>query len=104
MYGIFLLQYIENEKRTGPMTKEREGELLMLGLTLLESWFPILSIVAMSYVGALHTYMYSLMIALFFYVAIMYKRKRFSELKTKKLTKTYFLLLFGLPLFSPLYS
>ncbi len=65
------------------MTKEREGELLMLGLTILESWFPILSIVAMSYVGALHTYMYSLIIALFFYVAIMYKRKRFVELKNK---------------------
>jgi len=33
------------------MTREREGELLMVGLTILESWFPILSIVAMSYVG-----------------------------------------------------
>jgi len=65
------------------MTKEREGELLMIGLTVLEAWFPILSIVAMSYVGALHTYMYSLMIALVFYVVIMYKRKRFVELKNK---------------------
>ena len=65
------------------MTKEREGELLMIGLTVLEAWFPILSIVAMSYVGALHTYMYSLMIALVFYVAIMYKRKRFVELKNR---------------------
>ena len=42
------------------MSKEREGELLMVGLSILEAWFPILSIVAMSYVGALHTYMYSL--------------------------------------------
>jgi len=65
------------------MTKEREGELLMIGLTVLEAWFPILSIVAMSYVGALHTYMYSLMIALVFYVVIMYKRKRFVELKNR---------------------
>ena len=65
------------------MTKEREGELLMIGLTVLEAWFPILSIVAISYVGALHTYMYSLMIALVFYVAIMYKRKRFVELKNR---------------------
>lgn len=76
------------------MTKEREGELLVLGLTLLESWFPILSIVAMSYVGALHTYMYSLMIALFFYVAIMYKRKRFTELKNKKAYKDLLLTTF----------
>ncbi|HIP29002.1 MAG TPA: DMT family transporter [Sulfurovum sp.] len=65
------------------MTKEREGEALTLGMTILESWFPILSIVAMSYVGALHTYMYSLIIAFFFYMAIMYKRDRFSELKNR---------------------
>ncbi|MCF6245025.1 MAG: DMT family transporter [Sulfurovum sp.] len=65
------------------MTREREGEALSLGMSILESWFPILSIVAMSYVGALHTYMYSLIIAFFFYMAIMYKRDRFSELKNK---------------------
>lgn len=76
------------------MTKEREGELLMLGLSILESWFPILSIVAMSYVGALHTYMYSLVIAFFFYVAIMYKRKRFSELKNKAAYKDLLLTTF----------
>lgn len=65
------------------MSKEREGELLMLGLSILEAWFPILSIVAMSYVGALHTYMYSLIVAFFFYMALMYKRKRFGELKNR---------------------
>jgi len=76
------------------MTKEREGELLMLGLTILESWFPILSIVAMSYVGALHTYMYSLIIALFFYIAIMYKQNRFVELKNKDAYKDLLLTTF----------
>ncbi len=76
------------------MTKEREGELLMVGLTILESWFPILSIVAMSYVGALHTYMYSLAIAFFFYMAIMYKRDRFKELKNKAAYKDLLLTTF----------
>ena len=76
------------------MTKAREGELLMLGLTVLESWFPILSIVAMSYVGALHTYMYSLAIALFFYIAIMYKRDRFKELKNRAAYKDLLLTTF----------
>ncbi len=76
------------------MTKEREGELLMVGLTILESWFPILSIVAMSYVGALHTYMYSLIIAFFFYMAIMYKRDRFKELKNKAAYKDLLLTTF----------
>ena len=76
------------------MTKEREGEVLMLGLTVLESWFPILSIVAMSYVGALHTYMYSLIIAFFFYMAIMYKRDRFKELKNRAAYKDLLLTTF----------
>lgn len=65
------------------MQKEREGELLMLGLSVIESWFPILSILSMAYIGALHTYMYSLIIALFFFFILMFKRKRFSELKNR---------------------
>ena len=69
------------------MTREREGELLMLGLAMIESWFPILSIVAMSYIGALHTYTYSLIIALVFFITIMYKRDRFKELKNKEAYK-----------------
>ena len=69
------------------MTNEREGELLILGLALIESWFPILSIIAMSYVGALHTYAYSLVIALFFFIVLMYKRDRFKELKNKSAYK-----------------
>ena len=65
------------------MTKEREGEILMVGLSILESWFPIFSIVAISYIGALHTYTYSLLIALLFFIMIMVKRDRFKELKNK---------------------
>ncbi len=76
------------------MTKEREGESLMVGLSILEAWFPILSIVAMSYVGALHTYMYSLVIAFFFYMAIMYKRDRFKELKNRAAYKDLLLTTF----------
>ena len=76
------------------MTKEREGELLMVSLSILEAWFPILSIMAMSYVGALHTYMYSLVIAFFFYIAIMYKRDRFKELKNKAAYKDLLLTTF----------
>lgn len=69
------------------MTKEREGEILMVGLAILESWFPIFSIVAMSYIGALHTYTYSLFIALIFFIMIMFKRDRFKELKNKEAYK-----------------
>lgn len=76
------------------MTREREGEVLMFGLSILESWFPILSIVAMSYVGALHTYMYSLVIAFLFYMAIMFKRDRFKELKNRAAYKDLLLTTF----------
>ena len=76
------------------MSREREGELLMLGLTILESWFPILSIVSMSYVGAMHTYMYSLIIAFFFYMALMVKRDRFKELKNRAAYKDLLLTTF----------
>ena len=69
------------------MTQEREGELLMVGLAMIESWFPILSIVSMSYIGALHTYTYSLIIALVFFIVIMFKRDRFKELKNKEAYK-----------------
>ena len=65
------------------MQKEREGELLMLGLSVIESWFPILSIMSMAYIGALHTYTYSLIIALFFFLILMFKHKRFGELKNR---------------------
>lgn len=80
------------------MNKEREGELLMLGLTLLESWFPILSIVSMSYIGALHTYMYSLMIALVFFLIIMTKKKRFAQLRNKAAYKDLILTSFWITL------
>lgn len=69
------------------MTQEREGELFMVGVAVLESWFPILSIVSMSYIGALHTYTYSLIVALFFFIAIMYKRNRFQELQNREAYK-----------------
>ncbi len=65
------------------MTREREGELYMLGLALLESWFPILSIVAIKHIGALHTYAFSLFVSIFFFVVIMIRKNLFVELKNR---------------------
>lgn len=65
------------------MTKEREGEFLMIGLSILESWFPILSIVAISYIGSLHTYAFSLVVSLLFFLIVMIKKNLFIELKNK---------------------
>ena len=69
------------------MTKEREGEFLMIGLSILESWFPILSIICISYIGALHTYAFSLLFSLLFFLAIMVKKNLFVELKNTKAYK-----------------
>ena len=80
------------------MTKEREGEFLMLGLAFIESWFPILSIISMAYIGALHTYTYSLLIALFFFIILMAKRDRFKELKNKEAYKDLLLTSFWITL------
>jgi drug/metabolite transporter (DMT)-like permease len=65
------------------MTEEREGELLMIGLSILESWFPILSIVAILHIGALHTYAFSLFVSLFFFLILMVKKNLFIELKNR---------------------
>jgi drug/metabolite transporter (DMT)-like permease len=59
----------------------------MVGLAILESWFPILSIVAISKVGALHTYAFSLLVSLIFFLIIMIKKSLFKELKNKKAYK-----------------
>jgi drug/metabolite transporter (DMT)-like permease len=75
-------------------TKEREGELFALGVAVLESWFPIFSIVSISYIGALYTYTLSLMIALVFFVALMIKRHLFAELSNKAAYRDLFLTTF----------
>ncbi len=80
------------------MTKTREGELLMVGLALLESWFPILCIASISYIGALHTYTFSLIIALIFFLAIMIKKELFNELKNRDAYKDLLLTSFWITL------
>ncbi len=69
------------------MTPQREGELYMLGLALLESWFPILSIVSIKQIGPLHTYAFSLFVSFFFFIAIMWRKNLFAELKNKEAHK-----------------
>ncbi len=63
------------------MTQEREGELYMIGVSLFESWFPILSIISLSSIGALYTYALSLFISLFFFAFIILKKSLLHELR-----------------------
>jgi drug/metabolite transporter (DMT)-like permease len=45
------------------VTRQREGELYALILSVLESWFPILSLFAIKTIGALNTYFFVVVIA-----------------------------------------
>ena len=63
------------------MTKEREGELFMLGVSIFESWFPILSIISLSAIGSLHTYALALLTSFVFFFFIILKKSQFKELK-----------------------
>ncbi len=65
------------------MTQEREGELLMVGVSLLESWFPILSIIALQSIGALHTYAFALLISLIFFSLIIIRKKLLHPLSSE---------------------
>ncbi len=65
------------------MTQEREGELYMIGVSLFESWFPILSIISLASIGALHTYAFALLISLFFFGFIIIKKRLLPELNNK---------------------
>jgi len=69
------------------MTKEREGELFMLGVSVFESWFPILSIISLSAIGALHTYALALFVSLIFFFFIILKKKLFRELNNAEVYK-----------------
>jgi len=80
------------------MTREREGEFFMLGLSLLESWFPIFSILAMAQIGALYTYGFSLIVTLIFFVVLMYKRSLFHEFSNTKAYKNLLLTSFWITL------
>jgi len=66
------------------VTRQREGELYALILSLLESWFPILSLFAIKLVGALNTYFFVLVIATAALAAIMGSKEGFADLFNKK--------------------
>ena len=66
------------------MTKERKGELYAFLLSLLESWFPILTIRAIAYVGAIHTYAYALVVAILFFLILSWRHGTLGRLLDKE--------------------
>ena len=84
------------------MTREREGELYVILLCLLESWFPILSLFAIPLVGALHAYTAIVAIATVILLLLVLQRRLTATLflpaaqRDLLLTSFYITLLFVL--------
>jgi drug/metabolite transporter (DMT)-like permease len=64
------------------MTRAREGELFVILLCLLESWFPILSLFAIPLVGALYAYAIIVAIATVVLLTLLIQRRQLTTLAT----------------------
>ncbi|WP_345985971.1 DMT family transporter [Sulfurimonas sp. HSL-1656] len=84
------------------MTPQRQGELYAVVLSLLESWFPILALVAVQSIGPLNTYGFILIIATAVLLLLLYVREGFGGLADREAlpdllwTSFYITLLFTL--------
>ncbi len=62
------------------MTKEREGEIFAILLSVLEGLFPIWSILAVKKIGSIHSYAGELFFTIIFFFILVLVKKRFDEL------------------------
>ena len=76
------------------MQEERKGEIYMLLLSLLESWFPIFSLFSIALVGAMFSFALSVSIATIIFVSIVIYQKKLSELFRKDARKDLLLTTF----------
>ncbi len=76
------------------MQEERKGEIYMLLLSLLESWFPILSIFSIALVGAMFSFAFSVSIAAMIFISLVIYQKKLPELFQKDARKDLLLTTF----------
>jgi len=76
------------------MTEERKGEIYMLLLSLLESWFPIFSLFSIALVGAMFSFAFSVTIATMIFISLVIYQKKVPELLQKDARKDLFLTTF----------
>lgn len=76
------------------MQEERKGEIYMGALTVIESWFPILSIFSIALVGALYSFAFSMTIATIIFITLVLYQKKVSELFQKNARKDLLLTTF----------
>ncbi len=76
------------------MQEERKGEIYMLMLTVIESWFPILSLFSMALIGAMYSFALSISIATLVFLALIVYKKKVPELFQKDARKDLLLTTF----------
>ncbi|WP_345974643.1 DMT family transporter [Sulfurimonas sp. HSL3-7] len=69
------------------MQEERKGEIYMLLLSLIESWFPILSLFSIPLIGAIYSYTFAIVIATVIFLALVVYQKKVPELFQKNARK-----------------
>ncbi len=76
------------------MQEERKGEIYMLLLSIIESWFPILSLFAIPLIGAMFSFALSIIIATIIFLALVLYQKKFHEMFDKEARKDLLLTTF----------
>ncbi len=76
------------------MQEERKGEIYMLLLSLLESWFPIFSLFSIALIGAMFSFAFSVTIATMIFMALVIYQKKLPELFQKDARKDLLLTTF----------
>lgn len=80
------------------MTRTHEGELLAVLLCLLESFFPVLSLMAIPLIGALNTYCITLCIAIVVLIVVLGLTEGYAGLSNRKAQKYLLLTAFFITL------
>ena len=76
------------------MQEERKGEVYMLLLSVLESWFPIFSLFSIALIGAMFSFAFSVTIATMIFLSLVIYQKKLPELFSKEARKDLLLTTF----------
>ncbi|MGB5965234.1 MAG: DMT family transporter [Sulfurimonadaceae bacterium] len=76
------------------MQEERKGEIYMLLLSIIESWFPILSLFSIPLIGAMYSFAFSITISTIIFLALVIYKKKIPELFQKDARKDLLLTAF----------
>ncbi|MEE8588096.1 MAG: DMT family transporter [Sulfurimonadaceae bacterium] len=76
------------------MQEERKGEIYMLLLSIIESWFPILSLFSIALIGAMYSFTLSVSISTVIFLALVIYKKKVPELFQKDALKDLLLTAF----------